>query len=229
MSHLHKPRVTLLAASLTLAAITVGTTAATSTQEPRQVAVTLAPSVEPPERTASISRSFSRLVQAEMDAQREAAARAERRAAREARQEARERRARLAAKREAQRIEAEKVAAQVAVREAAEAAKAAASLTPGNNRELGRRLMVEFGFGPDQWAALERLWTKESGWNHRADNPSSSAFGIPQALPGSKMSTAGADWATNPATQIRWGLGYIRDRYGSPAAAMAHSDSVGWY
>ena len=67
---------------------------------------------------------------------------------------------------------------------------------------------------------------RESGWNVYADNPSSSAYGIPQALPGSKMASAGADWATNPVTQIRWGLGYIQDRYGSPCGAWGHSQST---
>jgi hypothetical protein len=70
---------------------------------------------------------------------------------------------------------------------------------------------------------------RESGWRVDANNASSSAYGIPQALPGSKMSSAGADWATNPATQIRWGLGYIEDRYGSPCGAWGHSQSYGWY
>lgn len=97
------------------------------------------------------------------------------------------------------------------------------------NRALGYRLMIEFGFGADQWPALEALWTRESGWNQYADNPTSSAYGIPQALPGTKMSSAGSDWATNPATQIRWGLGYIKDRYGDPNSAWAHSQSTGWY
>ena len=73
------------------------------------------------------------------------------------------------------------------------------------------------------------LWTKESNWTVNADNPTSSAYGIPQALPGSKMASAGADWATNPATQIRWGLGYIQDRYGSPCSAWAHSQANNWY
>jgi hypothetical protein len=62
-----------------------------------------------------------------------------------------------------------------------------------------------------------------------ADNPNSSAYGIPQALPGSKMASAGPDWANNPITQIRWGLGYIADRYGSPCGAWGHSQSHGWY
>jgi murein DD-endopeptidase MepM/ murein hydrolase activator NlpD len=97
------------------------------------------------------------------------------------------------------------------------------------NKAIGYRLMIQHGFSADQWPALESLWNKESGWNHRADNPSSSAYGIPQALPGSKMSSAGGDWRTNPATQIKWGLDYIAGRYGTPRAAWAHSQATGWY
>jgi hypothetical protein len=73
------------------------------------------------------------------------------------------------------------------------------------------------------------LWYRESGWNPSAENPSSGAFGIPQALPGSKMASAGADWATNPATQIRWGLSYIQSVYGTPCGAWSHEESAGWY
>lgn len=80
-----------------------------------------------------------------------------------------------------------------------------------------------------QWPCLNRLWERESGWNPRADNPSSSAYGIPQALPGSKMASAGADWRTNHRTQIAWGLGYIDERYGSPCGAWSHSQRYGWY
>jgi hypothetical protein len=80
-----------------------------------------------------------------------------------------------------------------------------------------------------QFECLDSLWTKESGWRVDADNPSSSAYGIPQALPGSKMSTFGADWATNPVTQIRWGLDYIEDRYGSPCGAWSHSQAYNFY
>ena len=70
---------------------------------------------------------------------------------------------------------------------------------------------------------------RESRWDYRAMNPSSGAYGIPQSLPGSKMASAGSDWRTNPVTQIRWGLGYIAVRYGTPCGAWAHSESVGWY
>jgi hypothetical protein len=72
------------------------------------------------------------------------------------------------------------------------------------------------------------LWQRESGWRYNAENPSG-AYGIPQALPGSKMATAGADWQTNPATQIKWGLGYIQSRYGTPCSAWAFEEANGFY
>lgn len=102
-------------------------------------------------------------------------------------------------------------------------------LSESDPKDIARALLAEFGFSSDQFGCLDSLWTRESGWRWDADNPSSSAYGIPQALPGSKMASAGADWATNPATQIRWGLGYIRDRYGSPCSAWGHSESHNWY
>ena len=103
------------------------------------------------------------------------------------------------------------------------------NLSQGDPREIAKALLAEFGFGQDQFGCLDSLYTRESGWRVDADNPYSSAYGIPQALPGSKMSSAGADWATNPVTQIRWGLGYIQDRYGSPCSAWGHSQSHGFY
>lgn len=106
----------------------------------------------------------------------------------------------------------------------------AAAANPTGNRALGQQMAADiYGWTGDQWYCLEALFSKESGWNQYADNPNSSAYGIPQALPGSKMSTAGADWATNPATQIRWGLGYIAGRYGTPCGAWSHSQTKGWY
>ena len=77
-------------------------------------------------------------------------------------------------------------------------------------------MLPSFGFtASTEYPCLNNIYTRESGWRYNAEN-ASGAYGIPQALPGSKMATAGADWATNPATQIKWGLGYIKDRYGSP-------------
>ncbi|MER5700772.1 lytic transglycosylase domain-containing protein [Micromonospora sp. NPDC002296] len=99
----------------------------------------------------------------------------------------------------------------------------------GGNRKVGCALMLDAGFGIDQFPCLDKLWTKESGWNHKARNPSSGAYGIPQSLPGSKMGSVAGDWETNPATQIKWGLGYIKGRYNSPCGAWSHSQSSGWY
>ena len=70
---------------------------------------------------------------------------------------------------------------------------------------------------------------RESLWNPRADNPTSSAYGIPQALPGSRMASEGADWKTNPATQIKWGLKYVAERYGTPCSAWSFKAAHGWY
>jgi hypothetical protein len=100
---------------------------------------------------------------------------------------------------------------------------------PGTSRAIGRDMVLARGWGEDQWACLDALWTKESNWRVNAANPSSGAYGIPQSLPGSKMATAGADWQTNPATQITWGLGYIAARYGTPCEAWAHSKARNWY
>ena len=99
----------------------------------------------------------------------------------------------------------------------------------GSPRAVGRALVAQRGWGAEQFACLDKLWTKESNWQVSANNPSSSAYGIPQSLPGSKMSSHGSDWRTNPATQIAWGLDYIDDRYGSPCSAWAHSRANNWY
>lgn len=83
--------------------------------------------------------------------------------------------------------------------------------------------------GSGQFGCLDRLWSRESGWDPAARNASSGAFGIPQSLPGSKMAAAGGDWQTNPLTQVRWGVSYIRSAYGTPCGAWAHSQATGWY
>ncbi|MEV8630090.1 lytic transglycosylase domain-containing protein [Streptosporangium sp. NPDC051023] len=102
------------------------------------------------------------------------------------------------------------------------------SSNPTGNKAIGKQMLEARGWG-DQWGCLEKLWTKESGWNERAMNRYSGAYGIPQSLPGHKMSSAGADWQTNAATQIEWGLGYIKGRYGTPCGAWGHSQATGWY
>lgn len=82
---------------------------------------------------------------------------------------------------------------------------------------------------PAQFSCLNALWMRESGWNHKARNPHSGAYGIPQAYPAHKMASAGSDWRTNPATQIRWGLKYIKQRYGTPCAAWNFWKANNWY
>jgi hypothetical protein len=89
--------------------------------------------------------------------------------------------------------------------------------------------LKSFGWGLDQYSCLVKLWNRESNWRINAYNSASGAYGIPQALPGNKMATAGPDWLTNPETQIVWGLNYIHGRYGSPCSALAHSDQLNWY
>jgi hypothetical protein len=100
---------------------------------------------------------------------------------------------------------------------------------PGSAQAYALSALQAQGLGQDEFNCLVALWDRESGWNVYAYNASSGAYGIPQALPGSKMATAGADWETNAATQINWGLGYVNGRYGSPCGAWAHSESAGWY
>jgi hypothetical protein len=108
-------------------------------------------------------------------------------------------------------------------------APSAAVANPGSAQAYAYDAVAARGWGEDQYNCLVSLWQKESGWRVNAQNGSSGAYGIPQALPGSKMATAGADWATNAGTQIEWGLGYISGRYGTPCGAWAKSEVSGWY
>jgi len=103
------------------------------------------------------------------------------------------------------------------------------NLSDEDPKDIARALLASYGWSESQFGCLDSLWTRESNWNVHADNPHSSAYGIPQALPGSKMASAGPDWENNAVTQIKWGLGYIQDRYGSPCAAWGHSESHGFY
>lgn len=98
---------------------------------------------------------------------------------------------------------------------------------PASNQLLGHQLMLNYGFSDDQWPCLQALWNRESGWNQYKSNYSGSgAYGIPQALPGSKM---GPGWESDASVQINWGLGYIKGRYGTPCAANSFQSSHGWY
>jgi hypothetical protein len=141
---------------------------------------------------------------------------------------------RAAAQRAAARLAAARQAANATAAGQTSAAQTTASSSgsvqpSGSPQQIALAMLGSFGWSSSQFGCLVSLWGRESGWNMYASNPSSGAYGIPQALPGSKMASAGADWATNPATQIRWGLGYIQQLYGSPCAAWEHSEAVGWY
>ncbi|MDT0320983.1 aggregation-promoting factor C-terminal-like domain-containing protein [Streptomyces millisiae] len=135
----------------------------------------------------------------------------------------------------------EREAQERAEREAAEAAAAAAaaeaqsasasadyavqsSYTVAEIQQMAREIV-----GADQFQCFSNIVDHESDWNYQATNPSSGAYGLMQALPGSKMASAGADWQTNPATQIRWGLNYMNDRYGSPCGAWDFWTVNNWY
>jgi hypothetical protein len=130
---------------------------------------------------------------------------------------------------------AAKKRAEVKARAAAEAKARAAALERAtreanrNPKDVARLMVEQRGWSSDQFSCLDKLWTKESGWNYRASNSSSGAYGIPQALPGSKMGTVADDWRTNAVTQITWGLNYIADRYGTPCGAWSHSVAHNWY
>jgi uncharacterized protein YabE (DUF348 family) len=108
-------------------------------------------------------------------------------------------------------------------------APAAPAPSPGSAKGIARQLLAARGWGNDaQYGCLVSLWDNESGWNVHAANPSG-AYGIPQALPGSKMASAGPDWQNNATTQIKWGLGYIGERYGTPCGAWSFWQGNGWY
>jgi hypothetical protein len=100
---------------------------------------------------------------------------------------------------------------------------------PGSAQAIAYDMVIARGWSDAEYECLVALWNRESHWNVYAHNVSSGAYGIPQALPGDKMATAGADWQTNPTTQITWGLGYIAGRYGTPCGAWEHSERKGWY
>lgn len=105
-----------------------------------------------------------------------------------------------------------------------------AAMSVSGTVALGQRLAAGYGWGSgSEWTCLDELWTRESGWRMVWNYQGSGAYGIPQSLPANKMAAAGADYMTNPATQIRWGLGYISATYGTPCAAWDHETVNSWY
>lgn len=128
------------------------------------------------------------------------------------------------------------IAAESAVGSSRDGVSGIARLTPsagvpdaGSAQAIAYVMVVQKGWSGSEFDCLVNLWNRESHWNVNSHNTSSGAHGIPQALPGSKMASAGADWETNPRTQIVWGLGYIERRYGTPCGAWAHSEATNWY
>jgi len=114
--------------------------------------------------------------------------------------------------------------------EKASRSKKEISFAAKTNQAFAKSYMEsKYSWDQSQHSCLVNLWNRESGWRHTADNPTSSAYGIPQALPGSKMASAGADWRTNPETQIKWGLKYIKHRYETPCGAWSAFKKKGWY
>lgn len=101
-----------------------------------------------------------------------------------------------------------------------------------HNEQLAKRLAAKvYGWNGREWVALYYLWDRESAgtWSPTVTNPKSGAYGIPQALPRTKMASAGSNWQTSAKTQIRWGLSYIKRRYGDPENAWRHELAYNWY
>jgi len=125
--------------------------------------------------------------------------------------------------------DAAKAAKATAAADAAVKTRAHSVSPSGTPRQIAKQMLGQFGWSSSQFSCLNPLWQHESGWSVTADNAGSGAYGIPQALPGSQMASAGGDWRTNAATQIKWGLTYIQGRYGSPCGASAHEHADNWY
>ncbi len=141
---------------------------------------------------------------------------------------ARQAAARRAAQAAARQAAAQQAAQQQAAQQAPPPPAAAPPVSAGSAQQIALSMLGSYGWSSSQFSCLNDLWSRESGWSTTAENPSG-AYGIPQALPGSKMASAGPDWQTDAATQIRWGLGYIQGSYGSPCGAWSHEESTGWY
>lgn len=137
--------------------------------------------------------------------------------------------AHLAVAKQAATTQKAAVDAKVAKEKAAAAKAQSLAKVQADPRSAARAEVAARGWGAGEFSCLEKLWMKESGWKYNATNASSGAYGIPQSLPATKMASAGADWKVNPTTQIKWGLGYIAGRYGTPCAAWGHSQAKNWY
>jgi hypothetical protein len=217
-------------AALSMAIVAATTTtamAADSSVQPETVTMTLSSNAvsQSAEVSSVLAQDAARLAgeRAGMNA-----SRAEVRAKIEAQTTARAEAEALARKQEADRVARERAEQQEAEKKAAALELQAAQANP---QLAAQYLMPEYGFGPDQWGCLATLWMGESDWRWWVENPSSGAYGIPQSLPADKMAEEGPDWKTNPVTQIRWGLNYIKLSYGTPCNALDfwNAQNPHWY
>ncbi|MCX4560599.1 transglycosylase SLT domain-containing protein [Streptomyces umbrinus] len=173
-------------------------------------------------QTASLTQQAdSQAIAADATAKKDAEESARKQAAKDA--VAKQKAAEKAEQEAKERKEALKVASRSATRDAS-SFPTQSSYTVAEIQAMARQIVPA-----DQFQCFSTIVDHESSWNYRADNPTSDAYGLMQALPGSKMSSAGADWATNPATQIKWGLGYMNDRYGSPCEAWNFWQANNYY
>ncbi|MEV2193726.1 transglycosylase SLT domain-containing protein [Streptomyces sp. NPDC050988] len=173
-------------------------------------------------QTASLTQQAdSQAIAADATAKKDAEESARKQAAKDA--VAKQKAAEKAEQEAKERKEAEKVASRSATRDAS-SFPTQSSYSVAEIQAMARQIVPA-----DQFQCFSTIVDHESSWNYRADNPTSDAYGLMQALPGSKMSSAGADWATNPATQIKWGLGYMNDRYGSPCEAWNFWQANNYY
>jgi hypothetical protein len=215
----------------TTAVATIAVVSGVAAAAPNAPASKAAPSRSAAATAASVSDATQQVARLKIHLavleQHRLAAEARRAAARReaARREARRR----AAARRAAELAAARQAQQSAAQQSAGNSASAPATPSGSPQQIAAAMLGSFGWSSSEFGCLQSLWNAESGWNPSASNPISGAYGIPQALPGSKMASAGADWQTNPATQIKWGLGYIKQVYGSPCAAWSHEQSSGWY
>jgi len=244
-SHRKTPKVTLIAASsaFALAAVAAGTVAAWPGTSPAASArlagaASFAGSQNAADSTVTGAAMATDTVAADSVHQLKVSEAAARQAAlrqaiaHERARKAAQSRAAAAAAQSAARAAALAAARAAAARRQAPATPAAAAQpvnASGSPQQIAQGMLGSYGWSASQFSCLQPLWNAESGWNVSASNTSSGAYGIPQALPGSKMASAGADWQTDAATQIRWGLGYIQSLYGSPCAAWSHEEAYGWY
>ncbi|AKH84525.1 transglycosylase domain-containing protein [Streptomyces sp. CNQ-509] len=180
-------------------------------------------------QTASLTEQADAQADAAHTDARKAAEEAARKSAAQAAEEKKEAAERKAAEEAAEK---EREAAEAASRSAAaESASAdAGDFAPQSSYSVADvQAMARQMVPADQYQCFSNIVDHESGWDYTATNPSSGAYGLMQALPGEKMASAGADWQTNPATQIEWGLSYMNDRYGSPCGGWEFWQANGWY